>query len=47
MKSNVFQLSHRIKALSKQVIPRTYITEKRVFVAAGFKDLWVVPFQTK
>ena len=47
MKSNVFQLSHRIKT-SNQVVPKTKTLEKRVFAVAGsYKGLWVVSFYTK
>ena len=35
------------KHLSKQAVPITYALERRMFVAAFFKGLWVVSFQTK
>ena len=47
MKSNVFQLSHRIKTFTEANCTDNIVQlEKRVSAAATFKSLWVVSFQS-
>ena len=47
MKNNVFQLSHGIKNMSKQVVSMIYTLEEDFFAAATFKGLWDVSFQAE
>ena len=49
MKSNIVKKIKlkKKKNASKQVVLVTYTLEKKVFPAASFKGLCVVPFQTK
>ena len=47
MKNNVFQLSHGIKSMPKEVVSMIYTLEKNFFAAATFKGLWDVSFQAE
>ena len=44
MKDNVFQLSHGIKSIHQNKLYQQYTQDKRLFVVATFKDLWVFSF---
>ena len=47
MKSNVFQLSYKIKILIDASCTNNIYTGEKGFAAATFKGLWVVSFQTE